>query len=153
MRLAAVMAGVALVLAGCSSDDESVGQERERQGPGAFIEATFGEQYTQGQYGRMWESLHPEHQAIVSKGEYDACQRSAARTGLRISDVQVEETYDETIDLPGTGKKVDALAVTWSAVYELGDERVDSTETSHLIDVGGQWRWLMADPADCVGDV
>ena len=98
------------------------------------------------EYGRVYdEYLHPAQQAVVTKNQYDACQRETDTTGtVEIVDFAVVETYPEEIGIPGTDlTNAESLAVTYRFEVSDGDETVSATTTSHLFDVDGQWRTAM----------
>ena len=67
------------------------------QDAGAFMKEVT-ERALLGQYGRNWETLHPDHQAVVSRDKYDSCERqSDDGTGATKIDIAVVETYEEPV--------------------------------------------------------
>jgi hypothetical protein len=60
---------------------------------------------------------------------------------MEVHSVDVVETYDEEVAIPGTSVTTPAKAVTVDLSYSVfGEDRTETT-TLHLFDVGGQWRW------------
>ena len=92
MRILAVLAASAAVaVSGCS------GSSTPDQQPVEFLEALFGQLY-RGEHGAAWESLSAEHQSVVTRQRYVACERNAP-------------------DFPGQFEGVEVLragAVAWS---------------------------------------
>jgi hypothetical protein len=71
-----------------------------------------------GQYGRNWESLHPAHQAVVTRDKFDSCNReSNDSTGATKINIDVEDTYEEPVRVEGEGM-VDSTAVTLRFTYD-----------------------------------
>lgn len=92
-----------------------------------------------GQWGRAWDDLIPEHQAIVSRDQYIACQEDQG--DFPASDISVDETFEETVDVAVLGE-TETTAVTLK--FESGDR--SQFTTVHMIEVDGDWKWsLQAD--------
>jgi hypothetical protein len=106
------------------------------------------ERSIRGQYGRIWGSLHPAHQAVVTRDKYDTCEReSDGGTATRI-EVDVEETYQEPVTVEGVGE-VDSTAVTLRLSYNnpVTGKPAEEHATVHAVPVDGEWKWLLA-PGD-----
>jgi len=116
---------------GGSSDDGS---------PGNAVRRQFG-YIDKGQWGREWDELHPQHQAIVSRSDFVNCN---ADNNLDI-DVEIVDTYEETIDVPELGV-TDTTAVTVDITGNIGFFGLpdESTDTFHEINVDGEWRWVLS---------
>lgn len=145
---------LSLVVAGCSGDDDGSKAEnttasptttsapetqRADGGPGDVMKDLLRYQ-SLGQYGRAWESLHPAHQKIASRSVYDGCAREVGASSGEV-DVKVVEVYDDPIDIPAIPEKT-SKAVTYR-IRLIGTDAAQ-TDTSHLVDVDGQWRWVLA---------
>lgn len=99
----------------------------------AFIQAVTT-QFSRGQSGRLWDSLVPADQAVVSRARYMACQRNE---GFEIQKFKVLETYADTIDVGG--KPTPSTAVS---VQVTSDDGL-TTATMHAIPLRGTWRWTL----------
>jgi hypothetical protein len=95
-----------------------------------------------GQWGRMWDTLHPDQQKLVPRELFTEC-RSKTFNGARFRDVKVIETYEEDTDLPGVSQHVSSTAVTYEAKIGRGDNPSASRQTSHQYRVGDTWRWAL----------
>lgn len=98
----------------------------------AYIEAA-----TLDQWGRVYDGLHPEQQALFSKEEFVSCsnQIPAEFEGLEVID-----TYEEPSALPGVAESVPSTAVTVKVTLASGTQ----TLTAHAYEVGGRW-WSSVD--------
>ena len=138
-RRAAVLATavfVAAVLAGCG------GSGRSNTSGGGQSAADFIRQVTTqfslGQTGPLWDTLHPADQAVVSRARYMACHTSS---GFDLQKFKVIQTYADTVDVAGKATPSTAVSVRVTA-----DDGV-TTATMHAIKVNGKWRWILS-PAD-----
>lgn len=110
------------------------------------------EQSIRGQYGRVWESLHPAHQQIVSRERCDECERSDDSDGATKVTVTVVETYEEPVRVLGSTREEgeseikDSTAVTLRLSYSnpLTGKPAEEHGTVHAVAVGGEWKWILA---------
>jgi hypothetical protein len=84
MRLVIALVVVALA-AGCGGNGDNETQANPatttpEQDAGDFMKE-LTERSLRGQYGRVWETLHPAHQAFVTRDRFDTCQRDEDGTG------------------------------------------------------------------------
>jgi hypothetical protein len=138
-RRAALLASAALavvVLAGCG------GSRAGSTAPGQQSAADFIRQVTTqfslGQTGPLWDTLHPADQAIVSRARYMACHTSS---GFDLQKFKVLQTYSDTVTIAGKATPSTAVSVRVTA-----DDGV-TTATMHAIKVDNNWRWILS-PAD-----
>lgn len=117
----------AALAAGCGSSSS------RPESAGAFMHRITTE-FSRGQAGRLWDSLVPAEQRVVTRARYLACQRNG---GFRIRSFKVLETYDEGVEVEG--KETPSTAVT---VQVTSDDGV-TTATMHALKVGGSWRWML----------
>jgi hypothetical protein len=100
-----------------------------------------------GQYGRSWDSLHPFHQAVVSRSRYVDCQSRGDEdtAGYTVDKTEVLDQYDEPVRIPGQPKDVPSKAVTLrlSVGSPLLKKPVKYTRTVHAVAVNGEWRWIL----------
>lgn len=99
-----------------------------------------------GQFGRAWEDLHPAHQELVNRDHYVSCAEQSGSVG--IEDVEVVESYPETVTLPGTDETADTMAVTVKYTVRRGLLTNEETNTFHAAEVAGRWVWLLSDPTE-----
>ena len=85
--------------------------------------------------------LHPAQQALVSKDDFTEC--SAMQGAVDLEVVSIKDEYEETRTLPGTDLQVETVALT----VELRSGMQTDTTTMHLMNVDGEWRWAVSDPA------
>lgn len=141
-RYGAALAAAALVAAvstGClgggGGGTGSGGQSA--QSAGDFIHQVTT-QFSRGQSGRLWDTLHPADQAIVSRNRYTACE---SNEGFDLKKFKVLETYADTVDIAGKAKPSTAVSVRVTS-----DDGV-TTATMHAVRVSGRWRWILS-PSD-----
>ena len=99
----------------------------------AFVK-TVTTQFSRGQAGRLWDTLVPADQAIVTRARYMACQTNE---GFQLQNFKVLETYGDTVDVDG--KSTPSTAVS---VQVTSDDGM-TTATMHAVSVGGSWRWML----------
>ena len=135
-RSAATLATAALVAAvatGCGGNATGGG----KQSAADFIREVTT-QFSRGQSGRLWDTLHPADQAIVSRARYTACQ---SNSGFDLQKVKILDNYTEPVDIAGKATPSTAVSVRATA-----DDGV-TTATMHAVAVNGKWRWILS-PAD-----
>lgn len=132
----ATAAVVAAVLAGCGGSGGG-GTAGGQQSAGDFIRQVTT-QFSLGQTGPLWDTLHPADQAIVSRTRYMACHTSS---GFEIQKFKVLQTYADTVDVAGKATPSTAVSVRVTA-----DDGV-ITATMHAVKLNGKWRWILS-PAD-----
>lgn len=133
--------GVLVLTVGCSSG----GSKDATEGPttttvdyrGAEVALRLEiQQLSDGQYGRLYETLHPAQQALISRDKFVTCYEKIDTTG-KITDVNVKEHYTEPDRIPGTDQDVASVALTIS--YSSDGEPDTATFHEYLVD--GSWRW------------
>jgi hypothetical protein len=121
-------------------------ESKPEQDASAFMKE-LTERSLRGQYGRNWESLHPAHQAVVTRDKYDSCEReSNESTGATKISIDVEDTYEEPVRVEGEGM-VDSTAVTLRLTYDnpLTGKPAEEHGTAHAVPVEGEWKWILTD--------
>jgi hypothetical protein len=125
---------VAVAATGCgNSGGTAAGTSGTAKAAAAFIR-TVTTEFSRGQSGRLWETLVPADQAVVSRARYMACQ---SNEGFELQKFKVLETYADTIDIGG--KPTSSTAVS---VQVTSDDGL-TTATMHAVSVGGTWRWTL----------
>jgi hypothetical protein len=94
--------------------------------------------FSRGQSGRLWDTLHPADQAVVTRARYTECQ---SNSGFDLKKFKVLETYSETVNI--AGKVTPSTAVS---VQATSDDGV-TTATMHAISLNGTWHWMLS-PSD-----
>jgi hypothetical protein len=126
LAAAAVVIVAAAAVAGCG-------------GSGGESAAAFAKrittEFSRGQSGRLWESLLPSQQAIVTKGRFLTCQ---GNQGFGLRTIKVLDTYGEGVDVEGRNE--DSTAVTLQVTSDEGR----TTATMHAIRTGGGWHWILS---------
>ena len=141
-RRAATIVGVALVasfLTACGSGggSSSAGSTAGAQSATRFVRQITTE-FARGQAGRLWDTLHPADQAIVTRDRYSTCQTNS---GFDLKSFKVLETYADPVTVGGKSTPATAISVQVTS-----DDGV-TTATMHAIRVKGGWRWILS-PAD-----
>ena len=133
-RVAAVVAlmVVATALSGCG------GTTAPKTPSAADFIRQVTTQFSRGQTGPLWDTLHPADQAIVSRSRYMACHTSA---GFELQKFTVIQTYSDPIDI--AGKTTPSTAVT----VRVNSDNGVTTATIHAVNVHGAWRWILS-PTD-----
>lgn len=131
MKRVLVLLVSAAALAGCGS---SSGKPESAD---TFMHRITTE-FSRGQAGRLWDSLVPAEQRVVTRARYLACQRNG---GFRLRSFKILDSYGEPVEVEG--KETPSTAVT---VQVTSDDGV-TTATMHAVKVGGSWHWVLQ-PAD-----
>ena len=139
--MAVVRTLIALVLgalaAGCALTENTTAEE---QAAGA-VKRVIEDEYV-GAYGTAWDSLHPRHQRLVTRKEYEDCRRGIDVRGT-IESVLILDVRDEPLGVyglrPHTPSKAVKLRVT--------TDETEYTSTYHVVRVGDDWRWVLTDRA------
>ena len=141
-RAAFVAAGalVALLATGCggSSNPGSAGSPGQTTQSAADFISQVTTQFSRGQTGPLWDTLHPADQAVVSRARYMACQ---SNEGFDLLKLRILQTYADTVAI--AGKSTPSTAVTLRTTADDGT----TTATMHAVKVNGRWRWILS-PAD-----
>jgi hypothetical protein len=139
-RPTATLAAVALasvLVSGCGGSSGATGGGAGKQTAGEFIREVTT-RFSLGQSGRLWDTLHPVDQTVVSRARYMTCARNS---GFELKTFKVLQTYPDTVDL--AGKATPSTAVSVRTTSEDGV----TTVTVHAVSVNGAWRWILS-PAD-----
>jgi hypothetical protein len=132
-RRVAALAAAALVAAAAGCGGKS-GAGGGTQSAADFI-GQVTTQFSRGQSGRLWNTLHPADQAVVSRARYVACQTNE---GFDLQKLKVLETYAETVDI--AGKSTPSTAVSLKTTSSDGT----TTATMHAVSLNGKWRWILS---------
>jgi len=133
-RYVAALAGAALVAVAAAGCGGSSGAGGGNKSAANFIDQVTT-QFSRGQSGRLWETLHPADQAVVSRARYVECQTNE---GFDLQKLKVLETYPETIDV--AGKATPSTAVSLRTTASDGT----TTATMHAVLLNGKWRWILS---------
>jgi hypothetical protein len=123
---------VAVVSTGCGSSGGSSAGTSPKSAANFVRNVTT--QFSRGQAGRLWDSLTPADQAVVTRARYTACQ---SNEGFALQKFKVLETYADTIDV--AGKPTPSTAVS---VQVTSDDGL-TTATMHAVSVARTWRWIL----------
>lgn len=132
MSITAATLAAAAALAGCGGGSTQPSADAVVKGLYQHISA--------GQYGPAYDSLHPSHQALISRGRYEDCMRQAIVP--QITSVQTVKTYKDPLDVTGIPQHT-SEAVTVKLTTPAGP----LTQTAHAVKVAGQWRWILSSAA------
>ena len=135
VRAVLLVALVALA-AGCALTEDSEDHEA-----GAAVKTLLEKEYF-GDYGGAWDRLHPRHQRLVTREEYDECRRGIDVQGT-IESVVVLDVEDSPLTVYGLPPNTPAKQVR---VRVVTDEN-EYTAEYHVVRVGDEWRWVLTDRA------
>ena len=134
-RAILLIALVALA-AGCALTENSEDQEA-----GAAVKTLLEKEYF-GDYGGAWDRLHPRHQRLVTREEYDECRRGIDVQGT-IESVVVLDVEDSPLTVYGLPPNTPAKQVQVRVVTDENEYTADY----HVVRVGDEWRWVLTDRA------
>ena len=101
-----------------------------------------------GQYARLYDTLHPAQQELISEDEFVECYHREI-DGVDVVGVEVVEEFEEEVDLPGTDlEDQDSVALTVRLTVRQGQQMASDTDTFHEFEVDGDWRFSVKDPED-----
>jgi hypothetical protein len=134
----AVAALLANALIGCgSSRSSSHSTSNNGQSAASFISQVIT-QFSRGQSGPLWDTLHPTDQTVVSRARYMACQKNE---GFGLTKIKVLQTYSDSVNVGDNPQSSTAVSIRVTA-----DDGV-TTATMHAVKVNGTWRWMLS-PSD-----
>ena len=138
MALARILLAVVLVAlaAGCALTDDS-----EDHDAGAAVKTLLEQEYF-GDYGGAWDRLHPRHQRLVTRQEYEDCRRGIDVQGT-IESIVVLDVSDTQLNVYGLPPRTPAKLVKVRVVTD----ETQYTASYHVVRVGDQWRWVLTDRA------
>ena len=135
VRAVLLVALVALA-AGCALTEDSEDHEA-----GAAVKTLLEKEYF-GDYGGAWDRLHPRHQRLVTREEYDECRRGIDVKGT-VESIVVLDVEDSPLTVYGLPPNTPAKRVQ---VRVVTDEN-EYTAAYHVVRVGDEWRWVLTDRA------
>jgi hypothetical protein len=167
MRNMLVLLALALVAA-CSSgggDGGVVATERQDGAPAECQETAHAErqesrsakgaqqavlthmrQSTDRQWGALYDSLHPDHQKIISCEQFVECAPRRTLTLPTDTEFDVVDIYEDQVTIPRTTTQADSMALVVKTSSESPGRPVGGSFTVPLVYVDGTWRWWLADP-------
>lgn len=137
-RVAAAVAGAALVATVSTGCGGGGGTGAGGGKTAADFIRRVTTQFSLGQSGPLWDSLHPADQTVVNRARYMACQ---SNEGFGLRKVKVIQTYADTVDIAGKATPSTAVSLRVTA-----DDGV-TTATMHAVKLNSKWRWILS-PAD-----
>lgn len=99
---------------------------------------------SKGQWGRLWDELHPAQQAVVDRDLFASCAQRSTDSPLVFDDIDFIESFEEPITVAPMDEPVESVALTYRLA--LGSESV--TRTTHQVLVDGTWRWSLISVED-----
>jgi hypothetical protein len=130
-----------LVLAASLAAGCSFSEDEEDRTAGAAVKELIENEYV-GNYGTVWDTLHPRHQRFVTREEYEECRRGIDVIGT-IESVLVLSVKDEPLTVFGLPPQTPSKAVR----VRVTTDQNEYTATYHVVKVGDQWRWVLSDQA------
>jgi len=157
LALALLAATAAALFASCGDDDAPAEASPTRQATlessGATAAPTAGRPaesaggaltrqlrlLSDGDHGALWDELHPAQQALIPREQYVRCLSRIP--GYELTDIRIVRTREEEGPIPGTSERATISVVT----AEFTQNGTKYTETFYEVNVGGAWRWALAD--------
>jgi hypothetical protein len=131
--LAVVLAALA---AGCALSESS-----DDHDAGAAVKTVLEDEYF-GNYGAAWDRLHPRHQRLVTRKEYEDCRRRIDVSGT-IDSIVILDVRDTPLTVYGLPPRTPAKVVEVRVVTD----ETEYTASYHVVKVGTEWRWVLSDKA------
>jgi hypothetical protein len=131
--LAVVLAALA---AGCALSESS-----DDHDAGAAVKTVLEDEYF-GNYGAAWDRLHPRHQRLVTRKEYEDCRRGIDVRGT-IDSIVILDVRDTPLTVYGLPPRTPAKVVEVRVVTD----ETEYTASYHVVKVGTEWRWVLSDKA------
>jgi hypothetical protein len=119
----------------------ALSENEEDRTAGAAVKTLLEHEYV-GDYGTAWDSLHPRHQRLVTRPEYEECRRGIDVRGT-IESVLVLSVRDEPLTVFGLPPQTPSKAVR----VRVTTDESEYTATYHVVKVGDEWRWVLTDQA------
>jgi hypothetical protein len=138
MALARAVLALALVAlaAGCALTEDS--QDHDA---GVAVKTVLELEYF-GNYGGAWDLLHPRHQRLVTRKEYEDCRRGIDVKGT-IDSVVVLDVKDSPLTVYGLRPQTPSKLVK----VRVATDETEYTASYHVVRVGDEWRWVLSDKA------
>ena len=133
---AVLLVVLAALAAGCALTEDSEDHEA-----GAAVKTLLEKEYF-GDYGGAWDRLHPRHQRLVTREEYDECRRGIDVQGT-LESVLVLDVDDSPLTVYGLPPNTPAKQVRVRVVTDENEYTADY----HVVRVGDEWRWVLTDRA------
>lgn len=133
-RFTRIILASALLIAACGGGSDN--------GPEQSLKALL-EQIITGQGERAWDTMYPAQQAIVTREQYARCVKGL---GVELDRFDIRESYEDTITVPGTDVTAETMTLVYRIELRQGDDKGTLTDTAHVIEVDGEWRWVLNDP-------
>jgi hypothetical protein len=127
---------LAVVAGGCALDENE-----EDRAAGAAVKSVVEREYV-GAYADVWNDLHPRHQRLVTRAEYEECRRGIDIEGT-LESVLIVDVSDEPLTVYGLRPRTPSKAVRASVTTD----ETEFTDTYHVVLVGDRWRWVLSDAA------
>src|SRR5918999_2870804 len=128
---ALLFAVLAALAGGCvlneNEDDHEAGVAIKRHVEQEFV----------GGYGTSWDSLHPRHQRLVTRTEYEECRQGIDIEGT-LERVLIVDVEDEPLTVYGLRPQTPSKAVE----VRVTTDESEFTDTYHAVRVGNGWRWV-----------
>jgi hypothetical protein len=131
-----LLALLAAAAAGCTLSEN----ERDRTA-GVEVKDVIEQEYV-GDYGTVWDTLHPRHQRLVSRKAYEDCRSTIDVKGT-IESVLILDVRDQPLTVYGLRPRTPSKAVKVRVTTDEGGY----TATYHVVRVGDRWRWVLSDRA------
>jgi hypothetical protein len=114
--------------------------------PASFVQRVVAE-IAGNDYAAAWQTLYPGHQRVASQPEYVHCELRSPIPG-QLDWVRVLRVSDEKFRVPGGDQRLATKAV--SVRLKIVDRTLGSSvvvgHTIHVVNVGGDWRWILPAP-------
>ena len=133
---AVLLVALLALAAGCALTEDSEDHEA-----GAAIKTLLEKEYF-GDYGGAWDRLHPRHQRLVTREEYEECRRGIDVQGT-LESVVVLDVEDSPLTVYGLPPNTPAKQVQVRVVTDESEYTADY----HVVRVGDEWRWVLTDRA------
>jgi hypothetical protein len=133
---ALLLVTLAALACGCALSENEADREA-----GAAVKRVIEREYV-GDYGSLWDELHPRHQRFVTRTEYEECRRGIDVRGT-LESVLILDVRDEPLTVYGLRPRTPSKAVK----VRITTDETEFTATYHVVLVDGIYRWVLSDSA------
>jgi hypothetical protein len=101
-----------------------------------------------GQYGRVWQLLHPRYQRVTTRAFWESCKRRASNPGIAVKSIKAIDSYADEMTLPLIGHvKVEAVTLQMRFTLPALSGVQTVSDTAYWTRYRGQWKglWQLSD--------
>ena len=143
-RLLLILLTVLGLAVGCGGSEQAPPEAGARvAGPDTMLKKVLTHHF-RGSYRLAYDSLHPEHQALVTRDNYAYCLKRVLVTTLKVGAIKTVRIADRPLYRTGIPER-SSKAVTLRITALAGKMRDSWQQTFQAVRVAGRWAWILPD--------